>query len=159
MSDNNSEIMVASDIQDTNAALMKAPAFVQNEVLSMGMFATVNEEDETRRKVMTYNATQDSVQMRTLIESGETIAPKGIIVRADEIENEDGGHDSVPCVIIIDEGGRSFMSHSASVLNSIAALFSSFGSDLSKWPAGMRLAVVERSSQRGRRFHTIKVVF
>lgn len=158
MADTN-EIIVASEVEASKMALKNAPVIVKRDVAEGGMFASVNEPDEFRRKALTFNATQESVPMRVLIESGEAIKPKGVIVRVDQIEAEDGSIDNVPCVIIIAEDGTAYMSHSAMILNSVAALIATYGEDVAQWPDGIRLAAIEVPSQRGRRFHRLKIVF
>ena len=158
MADTN-EIIVASEVEASKLALKNAPVIVKRDVAEGGMFASVNEPDEFRRKALTFNATQESVPMRALIDSGEAIKPKGIIVRVDQIEAEDGTVDNVPCVILIAEDGTAYMSHSAMILNSVAALIATYGEDVAQWPDGIRLAAIEVPSQRGRRFHRLKIVF
>jgi len=158
MADTN-EIIVASEVEASKLALKNAPVIVKRDVAEGGMFASVNEPDEFRRKALTFNATQESVPMRALIDSGEAIKPKGIIVRVDQIEAEDGTIDNVPCVILIAEDGTAYMSHSAMILNSVAALIATYGEDVAQWPDGIRLAAIEVPSQRGRRFHRLKIVF
>lgn len=158
MADTN-EIIVASEVEASKQALKNAPVIVKRNIAEGGMFASVNEPDEFRRKALTFNATQESVPMRALIDSGEAIKPKGIIVRVDQIEAEDGTIDNVPCVIIIAEDGTAYMSHSGMILNSVAALIATYGEDVAQWPEGIRLAAIEVPSQRGRRFHRLKIVF
>lgn len=158
MADTN-EIIVASEVEASKQALKNAPVIVKRNIAEGGMFASVNEPDEFRRKALTFNATQESVPMRALIDSGEAIKPKGIIVRVDRLEAEDGTIDNVPCVIIIAEDGTAYMSHSGMILNSVAALIATYGDDVTQWPEGIRLAAIEVPSQRGRRFHRLKIVF
>lgn len=162
MADTN-EIIVASEVEASKQALKNAPVIVKRDIAEGGMFASVNEPDEFRRKALTFNATQESVPMRALIDSGEAIKPKGIIVRVDQLENEEKDGtitiDNVPCVIIIAEDGTAYMSHSAMILNSVAALIATYGEDVAQWPDGIRLAAIEVPSQRGRRFHRLKIVF
>lgn len=158
MADTN-EIIVASEVEASKQALKNAPVIVKRNIAEGGMFASVNEPDEFRRKALTFNATQESVPMRALIDSGEAIKPKGIIVRVDQLEAEDGTIDNVPCVIIIAEDGTAYMSHSGMILNSVAALIATYGEDVAQWPEGIRLAAIEVPSQRGRRFHRLKIVF
>lgn len=162
MSDTNS-IILASEVEASKQALKNAPVVVKREVAEGGMFASVNELDDFKRKALTFNATQESLPMRVLIESGEAIKPKGIIVRVDQLENEEKDGtitvDNVPCVIIIADDGTAYMSHSGMILNSVAALITTYGEDVALWPDGIRLAVIEVPSQRGRRFHRLKIVF
>lgn len=159
MADTN-EIIVASEVEASKQALKNAPVIVKRNIAEGGMFASVNEPDEFRRKALTFNATQESVPMRALIDSGEAIKPKGIIVRVDQIETEDGSIDNnVPCVILIADDGTAYMSHSGMILNSVAALIATYGEDVAQWPDGIRLAAIEVPSQRGRRFHRLKIVF
>lgn len=154
-----SEIIVASEVEASKMALKNAPVIVKRGVAESGMFVSVNEPDEFARKAITFNATQESVPMRVLIDSGEAIKPKGIIVRVDQLEAEDGTYEDVPCVIIIADDGTAYMSHSAMILNSVAALIATYGDDVAQWPDGIRLAAIEVPSQRGRRFHRLKIVF
>lgn len=158
MADTN-EIIVASEVEASKQALKNAPVIVKRNIAEGGMFASVNEPDEFRRKALTFNATQESVPMRALIDSGEAIKPKGVIVRVDQIEAEDGTIDNVPCVILIADDGTAYMSHSGMILNSVAALIATYGEDVAQWPDGIRLAAIEVPSQRGRRFHRLKIVF
>lgn len=158
MADTN-EIIVASEVEASKMALKNAPVIVKRGVAESGMFVSVNEPDEFARKAITFNATQESVPMRALISSGEAIKPKGIIVRVDQLEAEDGTFEDVPCVIIIADDGTAYMSHSAMILNSVAALIATYGDDVAQWPDGIRLAAIEVDSQRGRRFHRLKIVF
>lgn len=158
MADTN-EIIVASEVEASKQALKNAPVIVKRNIAEGGMFASVNEPDEFRRKALTFNATQESVPMRVLIDSGEAIKPKGVIVRVDQIEAEDGSIDNVPCVILIADDGTAYMSHSGMILNSVAALIATYGEDVAQWPDGIRLAAIEVPSQRGRRFHRLKIVF
>lgn len=158
MADTN-EIIVASEVEASKQALKNAPVIVKRNIAEGGMFASVNEPDEFRRKALTFNATQESVPMRALIDSGEAIKPKGVIVRVDQIEAEDGSIDNVPCVILIADDGTAYMSHSGMILNSVAALIATYGEDVAQWPDGIRLAAIEVPSQRGRRFHRLKIVF
>lgn len=162
MADTN-EIIVASEVEASKQALKNAPVIVKRDIAEGGMFASVNEPDEFRRKALTFNATQESVPMRALIDSGEAIKPKGIIVRVDQLENEEKDGtitiDNVPCVIIIADDGTAYMSHSAMILNSVAALIATYGEDVAQWPEGIRLAAIEVPSQRGRMFHRLKIVF
>ena len=158
MSDTNS-IILASEVEASKMALKNAPMVVKRDVAESGMFASVNEPDDFKRKALTFNATQESHPMRELIESGEAIKPKGVIVRVDQLEAEDGTIDNVPCVIIIADDGTAYMSHSGMILNSVAALITTYGEDVSNWPDGIRLAVIEVASNRGRRFHRLKIVF
>ena len=153
------EIIVASEVEASKQALKNAPVIVKRNIAEGGMFASVNEPDEFRRKALTFNATQESVPMRVLIDSGEAIKPKGVIVRVDQIEAEDGSIDNVPCVILIADDGTAYMSHSGMILNSVAALIATYGEDVAQWPDGIRLAAIEVPSQRGRRFHRLKIVF
>ena len=161
MSDTNS-IILASEVEASKMALKNAPIIVKRHVTEDGMFASVNEPDEFRRKAITFNATQECLPMRQLIDTGEVIKPKGVIVRIDQMEQEANGVitvENVPCVIIIDENDRAFMSHSAMILNSIAALITTYGESVSDWPDGIRLSVIEARSAKGRLFHRLKIVF
>ena len=161
MSDTNS-IILASEVEASKIALKNAPIIVKRHVTEDGMFASVNERDDFKRKALTFNATQEATPMRELIDTGEVIKPKGVIVRVDQMEQERDGIitvDNVPCVIIIDEQDRAFMSHSAMILNSIAALITTYGDDVSDWPEGIRLSVIEARSGKGRLFHRLKIVF
>lgn len=161
MSENANAIILASDMEASREALKNAPVMVRREVAEAGMFASVAEADELKRKALTYNATQETIPMRDLIDTGEVIKPKGVIIRVDQIEDEDedGKIDSVPCVIIITDDDKAYMSHSAMILNSIAALIATYGEDVGMWPDGIRLAVIENKSAKGRRFHRLKIVF
>ncbi len=163
MNENTNSIILASEVEASKEALKNAPLAVKSRVAEAGMFASVNEPDEFRRKALTYNATQEALPMRSLIDSGEVIKPMGVIVRVDQIEQEqkDGSIviENVPCVIIIDDNGVAYMSHSAMILNSIAALITTYGADVADWPEGIRLSVIEVRSNKGRLFHRLKIVF
>lgn len=159
MSENANAIILASDMEASRVALKNAPVMVRKEVAEVGMFASVAEADELKRKALTYNATQETIPMRDLIDTGEVIKPKGVIIRVDQLEDEDGKIDSVPCVIIITDDDKAYMSHSAMILNSIAALIATYGEDVGMWPDGIRLAVIGNKSAKGRRFHRLKIVF
>lgn len=163
MTENTNSIILASEVEASKEALKNAPLAVKSRVAEAGMFASVNEPDEFRRKALTYNATQEALPMRSLIDSGEVIKPMGVIVRVDQIEQEqeDGSIviENVPCVIIIDDNGVAYMSHSAMILNSVAALITTYGADVADWPEGIRLSVIEVRSNKGRLFHRLKIVF
>ena len=59
MSDTNS-IILASEVEASKQALKNAPVVVKREVAEGGMFASVNEPDDFKRKALTFNATQES---------------------------------------------------------------------------------------------------
>ena len=73
MNENTNSIILASEVEASKEALKNAPLAVKSRVAEVGMFASVNEPDEFRRKALTYNATQEALPMRSLIDSGEVI--------------------------------------------------------------------------------------
>lgn len=143
--------------QNTELASNTVTSFKDNlftEMREQGYWASFAVETMEDKKNL-YRARNDNELLKDHMD--EPIAIAGIVLDTVQINDEQVGAKTVPCVHIIDITGRVFQSSSSGVVTSACDIISSFGMP-DTWDEPLQVACHETNTAKGYRYKYLALV-